>query len=42
MGHANVSTTQKYLFVDEAEMQNAVLNLSRLRSRSSCLHGRLG
>ena len=28
MGHANISTTQKYLFVDEAEMQNAVLRLS--------------
>ncbi len=25
MGHANVSATQKYLFVDETEMQNAVL-----------------
>jgi site-specific recombinase XerD len=29
MGHSNVSTTQKYLFVDEAEMQNAVLGLSK-------------
>lgn len=30
MGHSNVSTTQKYLFVDETEMQNAVLGLSKL------------
>lgn len=34
MGHANVSTTQKYLFVDEAGMQNAVLGLSRVGSGS--------
>ena len=29
MGHADCSTTQRYLSVDEAEMQNAVLGLSR-------------
>ena len=27
MGHADCSTTQRYLFVDVAEMQNAVLGL---------------
>lgn len=40
MGHVNISTTQRYLFVDEAEMQNAVLGLSKVgaidRSRSGC------
>ncbi|MDB6167121.1 MAG: hypothetical protein JWQ83_2261 [Lacunisphaera sp.] len=30
MGHANCSTTQRYLFVDEVEMQNAVLGLAEL------------
>ena len=29
MGHANIATTQRYLFVDETEMQNAVLSLSK-------------
>ena len=29
MGHANISTTQRYLHVDEAEIQNAVLSLAR-------------
>jgi integrase len=38
-GHADCSTTQKYLFVDEAEMQNAVLNLSRRRTSSPRLYG---
>ncbi len=29
MGHGSVSVTQRYLWVDEAEMQSAVMNLSR-------------
>lgn len=33
MGHATVSTTQKYLFVDEAEIQNAVLGLPKARAQ---------
>lgn len=32
MGHANISTTQKYLSVDEADMLNAVLGLSSMTS----------
>jgi len=42
MGHADCSTTQKYLCVDETEMQNAVLNLSRPRARSPHLGRRSG
>lgn len=34
MGHVNISTTQKYLFVDEAEMQNAVLGLAKMGTGS--------
>jgi len=42
MGHADCSTTQRYLFVDETEMQNAVLNLARPRARSSRLAANVG
>jgi len=42
MGHVDCSTTQRYLFVDEAEMQNAVLNLSRSKANASRRSGSLG